>query len=205
MWPLEINFRRAAGNFLKEGLGVQPQFYASGDKPKLPPALVKAGLTAEILGPPPTGDTDFLKLMDLKKGVGQYLGEENDGSGELFDPGFGPQCCVDDTSYPASAFREWTRANQKAPCRQMQRSPCFWASQSVSDRVSRGPISSAAQRVIPDRRGRPARVRHRPLWHRDCSWAARCMTSIVHSRFFAAIRYKVFCRTATTFSSTRRC
>jgi len=105
----------ASLNFLKEGLGVQPQFYASGDKPKLPPALVKAGLTAEILGPPPTGDTDFLKLMDLKKGVGQYLGEENDGSGELFDPGFGPQCCVDDTSYPASAFREWTRANQKAP------------------------------------------------------------------------------------------
>jgi beta-lactamase superfamily II metal-dependent hydrolase len=104
----------ASLKFLKEGTGVAPQYYASGDKPKLPPSLVKAGLTAEILGPPPTDKTDFMKLMDLKKGVGQYLGEANDGSGKKFDP-FGPQCCVDDTSYPPSAFREWMRASEKAP------------------------------------------------------------------------------------------
>src|SRR5438034_1562926 len=106
----------ASLNFLKQGTGAEPQYYAKGDKAKLPASLVKAGLTAEILGPPPTDDTDFMKLMDLKKGVGQYLGQETDRSaGQVFDPGFGPQCCGDDTSYPPSAFREWQRANQKAP------------------------------------------------------------------------------------------
>ena len=106
----------ASLNFLKQGTGVEPQYYSKGDTPKLPPSLVKAGLTAEILGPPPTDDTDFMKLMDLKKGVGQFLGEETDsGAGQVFDPGFGPQCCGDDTSYPPSAFREWQRANEKSP------------------------------------------------------------------------------------------
>ena len=102
--------------FLKEGLGVTPQYYAKGDTPKLPPALAKAGLTAEILGPPPTDQTDFMKLMDLKKHVGQFLGEEIESTPEVIDPGFGPDCCKDDASlYPPSAFREWTRVNKNEP------------------------------------------------------------------------------------------
>jgi beta-lactamase superfamily II metal-dependent hydrolase len=105
----------ASLKFLKEGTGAKPQYYSKGDKPALPPALVKAGLTAEILGPPPTGDTDFMKLMDLKKGVGQYLGDATEGDGNVIDPGFGPQCCGDASQYPASAFREWQRVNEKAP------------------------------------------------------------------------------------------
>jgi beta-lactamase superfamily II metal-dependent hydrolase len=104
----------ASLRFLKEGLGIEPEYYAKGDTPKVPPVLAKAGLTAEILGPPPVDRFDFLKLMDLKKNVGQFLGEANDGSGAKFDP-FGPQCCGDATSYPPQAFQEWTRASKNAP------------------------------------------------------------------------------------------
>ena len=110
----------ASLNFLKEGLGVEPQFLTKGDKPKMPAALTKAGLTAEILGPPPTDELDFMKLMDLKKGVGQFLGEAGDGSGEKFDP-FGPQCCAGEKNYPKEAFREWEkRGLAKAPHKAME-------------------------------------------------------------------------------------
>src|SRR5262249_30009458 len=93
---------------LKKGLGVKAEYYAKGDHAKLPPALAKAGLTATILGPPPANEVDFLKLMDLKKGVGQYVAAATAGPGRAsklmpFDPDF----VVDASSYPITAFREW--------------------------------------------------------------------------------------------------
>jgi glyoxylase-like metal-dependent hydrolase (beta-lactamase superfamily II) len=94
---------------LKTGFGVTPDYYKHGDKPKLPKALEQAGLEAEILGPPPIDALDFMKLMDLKKGVGQYLGADGKGSnggGKTFDP-FGPAWHAEAKDYPSTAFREW--------------------------------------------------------------------------------------------------
>ncbi len=51
--------------------GKNVRYYAAGDKAKLPAEL--EGLKATILGPPPKKARAFLSLMDLKKGVGQYL------------------------------------------------------------------------------------------------------------------------------------
>lgn len=97
---------------LKTGFGVKPEYYAKGDPAKLPPALAKAGLTAEILGPPPADALTFMKLTDLKKGVGQYLGAGSDAdpspphASAKFDP-FGEAWHARAEDYPASAFREW--------------------------------------------------------------------------------------------------
>jgi hypothetical protein len=72
----------------------------------LPPGLAAAGLTAEILGPPPA--LTFLKLADLKKGVGQYLeAASQSGRGDGRIKPFGDKYVVDATEYPPSAFREW--------------------------------------------------------------------------------------------------
>jgi len=106
--------------FLKTGLGVDPQYYAKGDKPAMPKVLRDAGLSAEILGPPPADALDFMKLMDLKKGVGQYLGEAGDGSGGKFDP-FGTPWHANAADYPPSAFREWQRTSKNAPGGAMQK------------------------------------------------------------------------------------
>jgi hypothetical protein len=57
-------------DLLKNKLGVKPEYYFKGQKPKLPVGLVQAGVSAEILGPPPADALAFLKLADLKKGVG---------------------------------------------------------------------------------------------------------------------------------------
>ncbi len=103
----------ASLTFLKTGLGVEPEYYAHGDKPKLPKVLKDAGLTAQILGPPPTDAADFMKLMDLKKGVGQYLGEAEDGDGIIFDP-FGKSWHANAADYPPSAFREFARESRKS-------------------------------------------------------------------------------------------
>ena len=105
--------------FLKSGLGLEPQYYVKGDKPKLPKALKDAGLTAQILGPPPTDAVDFMKLMDLKKGVGQYLGEADDGQATTFDP-FGTSWRADARDYPPSAFRELERESKDAPSAAME-------------------------------------------------------------------------------------
>jgi len=51
--------------------GANVRYYAAGDKPELPDEL--KDLKATILGPPPEKAKAFLALMDLKKGVGQYL------------------------------------------------------------------------------------------------------------------------------------
>lgn len=77
--------------------GKNVRYYAAGDKPELPSEL--KGLSAEILGPPPKNAQVFLKLEDLKVGVGQYLDSitEND---KAIQP-FRPHWCVDrDKSYP---------------------------------------------------------------------------------------------------------
>ena len=55
--------------FGKNGKNVR--YYAEHDTPELPPEL--EGLSAEILGPPPKDAKPFIEVMDLKKGVGQYL------------------------------------------------------------------------------------------------------------------------------------
>jgi beta-lactamase superfamily II metal-dependent hydrolase len=97
----------ASLTLLKTGLGVKPEYYAKGDTPKLPPALAATGLVAEILGPPPSDAMDFLKLTDLKKGVGQYLGATTEAaSGKTFDP-FGEAWHAKADEYPDAAFREF--------------------------------------------------------------------------------------------------
>jgi beta-lactamase superfamily II metal-dependent hydrolase len=91
---------------LKTTLGVKPQYLSRGETPKLPAGLVAAGMEAIILGPPPVDATEFMKLMDLKKGVGQYLDAVQDGGNEHF-AAFGPGWKAEPTDYPTSAFREW--------------------------------------------------------------------------------------------------
>lgn len=91
---------------LKTGLRVEPDYYARGDTPHLPAALKAAGLQAEILGPPPADALDFLQLTDLRKGVGQYLGEELRAAATIFDP-FGKPWHADASDYHPAAFREW--------------------------------------------------------------------------------------------------
>jgi beta-lactamase superfamily II metal-dependent hydrolase len=108
-------------NLLKHGFsGVTPQYYQGGDDAKLPPALVKAGLTAQILGPPPVADLDLMKLMDLKKGVGQYLAQ-NAGMDAHGGAPFGPRWEAQteivregraEALYGPDSFREWTAVRQ---------------------------------------------------------------------------------------------
>ena len=57
--------------------GENVRYYAAGDKAELPKELKE--LKATILGPPPEKAKAFLALMDLKKGVGQYLDSMTDG------------------------------------------------------------------------------------------------------------------------------
>jgi beta-lactamase superfamily II metal-dependent hydrolase len=98
----------ASLQLLKEGMGVKPTYYHKGQKAELPKTLVDAGLEAEILGPPPVDELAFMKLKDLKKGVGQYLDAEErppqrDGRFRLFAERF----IASPDDYPVSAFREW--------------------------------------------------------------------------------------------------
>ena len=101
---------------LKTGLGVKPEYYARGDKAKLPPALAATGLTAEILGPPPAEAADtFMKLTDLRKGVGQYLGASaTGGASGKFEP-FNRAWRTDASAYPPSAFREMLPRGKDLP------------------------------------------------------------------------------------------
>jgi len=78
--------KKAGGNavaldLLKNHLGdkgKKVRYYAADDEPELPDEL--KGLKATILGPPPKKASAFLSLMDLKKGVGQYLDSMTDGT-----------------------------------------------------------------------------------------------------------------------------
>jgi len=103
-------------NLLKHGFaGVTPKYYQGGDAAKLAPDLVKAGLTAQILGPPPIADLDLMKLMDLKKGVGQYLTKDaavDTRGGAPFGPKWEAQSAIvrhgrSETLYGPYSFREW--------------------------------------------------------------------------------------------------
>jgi hypothetical protein len=96
-------------DILKNRLRVKPDYYVRGDTPRLPGGLVKAGLRAQILGPPPADALAFVNLADLKKGVGQYLDAAARGTREktaAIKP-FGAKYVVQATDYPPSAFREW--------------------------------------------------------------------------------------------------
>ena len=117
---------KASLKLLKQGLGVKPQYYYRGQKAELPKGLADAGLTAEILGPPPIEATDFMKLKDLKKGVGQYLDAAAEKASEKtfrpfrtvfeYDPkNYSPQEKLD------FAFREWWTRDKEAP-----RNPTPW-------------------------------------------------------------------------------
>src|SRR5262249_37693545 len=112
----------AALDLLKRGFsGVTPEYYKRGDKAKLPAALAKAGGTASSLEPPPVSDLDLVKLMDLQKGVGQYLaagGDETEtltpfGSEWVANPLDGDDTTRGDT-YDPESFREWTRNPRKS-------------------------------------------------------------------------------------------
>jgi hypothetical protein len=93
---------------LKTGFGVEPHYYARNDKPKLPSGLAKAGVKARILGPPGLDDEIFMKMMDLKKGVGQYLDAANAkaASSADFAP-FANAWNAPAASYGDVALREW--------------------------------------------------------------------------------------------------
>jgi beta-lactamase superfamily II metal-dependent hydrolase len=103
-------------NLLKQGFaGVTPEYYQAGDTAKLPSMLANAGVAAQILGPPPVADLDLMKLMDLKKGVGQYLTQDPTVQTKSGSP-FGPNWEADlPTSYRPESFREWlpTRTSDK--------------------------------------------------------------------------------------------
>lgn len=102
--------RKLSGNALALDLlknhlgrnGANVRYYAAGDEPELPPEL--EGLQAAILGPPPKEAMVFLKLDDLKKGVGQYLDSTTGGDGgpSAVRP-FRQQWCADPArDYPAA-------------------------------------------------------------------------------------------------------
>jgi beta-lactamase superfamily II metal-dependent hydrolase len=120
---------------LKTGLKVDPEYYHAGQTPKLPKGLVKAGLEAAILGPPPAKAGDFLALEDFKK---QYLGAAAGGASPTTIMPFGnnyiaPRRARD---YPPSAFREW------APRRKGQR-PDFTERHAAQ-------LEDAVKRAIPE-------------------------------------------------------
>lgn len=109
---------------LKHQLGVTPTYHAKGDEPVLPKGLVDAGFAAQILGPPPITEFDFLKMMDLAKGVGQYLDATDGGRGRKvkLSP-FAAEFVVGAEAYPTSAFREWAPRVKGTPPDQQQRYP----------------------------------------------------------------------------------
>jgi beta-lactamase superfamily II metal-dependent hydrolase len=117
---------------LKTGFGATPEYYAAGDVPTVPTSLAKAGLTAQILGPPPVDDIAFLKLMDLTKGVGQYLGDEVEDDGEPFAP-FDPACEVSVDDYPALSFVEWYGREMQKPPADRARGAASRLQQAVKD------------------------------------------------------------------------
>jgi hypothetical protein len=99
----------AALDLLKNHLGnhgKNVRYYAAGDEAELPEEL--EGLTAKILGPPPEKARAFLALMDLKKGVGQYLdsmNQEGGGPPKPLDP-FPREWEAKSDEYPELDVRE---------------------------------------------------------------------------------------------------
>ena len=110
-------------DLLKHGFtGVTPDYYKAGDTATLPQALVDAGLSCRILGPPPVTDIDLMKLMDLQKNVGQYLTNNGGEDTSLCHP-FGTEWEVDPATAPTDnpsecfvpeSFREWVQQPRKS-------------------------------------------------------------------------------------------
>ncbi len=73
-------------------------YYEAGDVPTLPDSLVRAGLTAQILGPPI--DPGLIAEMDGKGH--QYLAQSADGG--VQPTRFSPAFTADASAYPAGAF-----------------------------------------------------------------------------------------------------
>lgn len=113
----------AALDLLKHGFsGVTPHYYTRGDKAQLPQALADAGLSCQILGPPPVTDIDLMKLMDLQKNVGQYLAQDGGDVSRRFAP-FNSEWEIkppgvstngSSTMYSSESFREWARGERKS-------------------------------------------------------------------------------------------
>lgn len=97
---------KASLELLKTKLGVTPKYYAKGSTADLPQSLIDAGLSADILGPPPITELDFVSLMDVKRSTWQYLDRAGGGTGGTLEP-FAPQFVVGPEAYPPSAFAEW--------------------------------------------------------------------------------------------------
>lgn len=120
--PPKHGSNAAALALLKTGLvnaaggKVTPEYYVRGDTLKVPQALVDAGVTARVLGPPPIDEFDLLKLMDLEKGVGEYLALANAAGAGRRGAGFAPFApSWEDkhgASYTEDAFREWKLARK---------------------------------------------------------------------------------------------
>jgi beta-lactamase superfamily II metal-dependent hydrolase len=107
-------------NLLKSFPGAPPSYYQGGQNPVLPPAFQQAGISARILGPPPIADVQLMKLMDLQKGVGQYL-DSPMAVDPKADAPFGTIWEVDvGKFYPPEAFAEWcsVRGVPEAPSQQ---------------------------------------------------------------------------------------
>jgi hypothetical protein len=122
---------------LKTQLGVKPQYLAEGDTPKLPPALRRAGLTAEIIGPPPVDEFDFLDLMDLKKGVGQYLdNQDNDGDTDDTEHSQGSMPFAPEYKRPSRTIRRARFANGGRERNLPPQKPSGSATRSNSRKVS---------------------------------------------------------------------
>jgi beta-lactamase superfamily II metal-dependent hydrolase len=92
---------------LKGFKSAPPSYYQGGQNPALPPAFQQAAIGAEILGPPPIADVQLMKLMDLQKGVGQYLASPAALDAKTDAP-FGKIWEVDvGRFYRPEAFEEW--------------------------------------------------------------------------------------------------
>jgi len=95
-------------DLLKTGLKVKPAYLKEGDPAPLPASLKSIGLSVQVLGPPPVEDVELMKLMDLKKNVGEFLaiasgGDDADGDWEPFSRAW----YADPSELESSAFGEW--------------------------------------------------------------------------------------------------
>jgi beta-lactamase superfamily II metal-dependent hydrolase len=142
---------------LKQGFtGVTPEYYQGGDAARVPAALVEAGLSAQILAPPPVSDLDLMKLMDLQKGVGQYLVQDDvvdARSGAPFGPKWETQPSVlrtkhTEASYGPNSFREWAlqRESEKSLSSRGM-SPARTRMESVLEQAQPGAALTAAKQL----------------------------------------------------------
>lgn len=92
--------------------GDNVRYYAAGDKAELPKEL--KGLKATILGPPPEKAKAFLALMDLKKGVGQYLDSMTEGEGgpTAIQP-FAKEWFVEAKDYPQQETIDYDKITER--------------------------------------------------------------------------------------------